>query len=415
MLLRQAFLTRMCNGNQKTFLLCTIRKFTWYGNSNGRSLLILSYNTTHNTDVKLVPWKVKSRTGLGNVPFQFGKEILYMHHIRKNILSDSYLKLDRFKDHCKGQKLRIGDCEKFRTRREAEFNKSGSQNITTEKFLNLICVAENEEHLNLIFQIIQVFLKDDLRVSDKDKTYVLTAFTSICHVLGNINYVRSIWKDKSIVPYTSDSSRKIYYMLLYNHGEYEQIMDDIMNDPFYNDPLKDMSADVRLIAIAALCKIGTVDAFSNVSTIVQLNKDIMPNRPLEMYAWFAFKLKKYDVAYDTVTNGFPNHNFRRLSIILEIHIETGRLHEALSLIQKDIENNLSYDKIRPKKHQYSSHTLKKLSEAVNKTQNSELVQKLELTYEYLNHTSTVSQITLEEAIFYPVYPGNDLDRISRFL
>ena len=86
-------------------------------------------------------------------------------------------------------------------------------------------------------------------------------------------------------------------MLLHENGEYNEIVDHFMSEVVVSNRI-----DTITIVIAALYEIGTVDALSKMSVIVNQNQIHSGNtRANFIYSWLAFKLKEYGKSYDILT------------------------------------------------------------------------------------------------------------------
>ena len=72
--------------------------------------------------------------------------------------------------------------EKLRSRISSDFEKSGLKNIFADDVITLIDIAENEDDLKQLSNILKASLKDDFR-SLPNMSNLLHMFCSVCKVM----------------------------------------------------------------------------------------------------------------------------------------------------------------------------------------------------------------------------------------
>ena len=374
-------------------------------------------------------WNTKRKTNLQPVCLQPFVNISQPILLRRNIFTDQFLDIDRFKEHCNQKRLKLGDTAQLWKRVQESFNKTGIQNIFYEDVENLMFTTLDESHLQIATKIILAFMEDDYRLLPKEKERLLSMLIAQCKILHSKDLAHQIWQNKHTQMYKRKNMFQRYYMLLYENEDYSRIVEDFEERcaSISFESTSELSL-VRTIVMASLCKIGTEDALSKMTKLMDgsviRNDDLTQSNDKNIrsgciYAWLAFKLKKYGMAHDILTRSYGQSRIQfsvlALNMKLSILTETGRLNEALILLRAAL---ASISRIEPGtesgakrlifqgKINLNYETVKTLSEAVKNEENSELTKDLVAICQVLDTKGNLIEVSLEEMVLGPISTRN---------
>ena len=325
--------------------------------------------------------------------------------IFRSIYSDEYMKIDSFRHKCVQKNLQLGNKNDLQTQLADSFSKNGIQNIFAQDLRNLIYLAETDCDLQQISDIIRAFVEDAYRLSANDKIEIISNFITQCKILKTVDIAKDIWNDKNVSIYKRKNMINKYYVILYDHGYYTEIIEDFERaDIFKGDnsncenatrPFKDRDT---LVVFAALAKIGTENAFSKMTQLIKEEHIVFP-RQLSLYSWLAVKLKKHGLANDAISKLKPGP--LRTNIRLDNFIEAGRTKEAILMLRSEMRPACN-NELNPHWYMLSSHVIKKLAEAVQEQNNSELTKDLVRICHDLDLYGKITESSLEDLVFKPV-------------
>jgi len=181
----------------------------------------------------------------------------------------------------------------------------------------------------------------------------------------------------------------------------------------FNKTSKVKNAAKLTIAMAALCKIGTPEAYKQASEMNRLDKILMPkevesSRPQELFAWFSIQMGHYDIAIETLRKKKQPSNIieklksvkasskSRGNIILSALVKSGKVEICLSEMTNELKtySKFGYTPV------YSSELIEEIAEAVKHD------EKLSETYKELpndlEEKGKVENTTIEDLVFRPI-------------
>ena len=176
------------------------------------------------------------------------------------------------------------------------------------------------------------------------------------------------------------------------------------------------------MVMAALCRIGTPEAYKKATEIAQ-NKKLMPEecRTKVLFAWFSIQMGHYDIAIETLKKTeTPSNVSEKLlksskissNVVLYALVKSGKVDTCLSEMAKLNNTKFGFTPV------YSSELIQEIKEAVK--DDEKLIQmykkvKKDLLYCYSNkkydtinrkhrveEKGKVENATIEELVFSPI-------------
>ena len=390
------------------YLRPVLTKPAFYGTTNNAFQQMCHIKRNYGHDTSIHPWFGVAATNQTDGICHQKKYSPQFFQIVRSIYTNEHIKIDNFRSMCirKNLKQGLGNKDELQTQLSESFSKYGIQNIFAEDLNNLIYAAENDCDLQQISDIIQAFLEDAYRLSAKEKIAVLSNFISQCKILNSVDIAKNIWKHKDVSIYKSKTMIKKYHMLLYDHEHYSEIIEDFERDSNLEDnnsnfknATKSFKERDALIVFAALAKLGTEDALSKMTQIVNEERFVVTGRSRCLYSLLGLKLKKHGLAYDAISKNEPS--FLRSNLKLAILIEVGRLDEAILLLRSELRPPYGAGS-NPRWYRLSFHIIKKLTEAVKEKNNSELTKDLVMICQDLDSHGDITDSSLEDLVFEPI-------------
>ena len=167
------------------------------------------------------------------------------------------------------------------------------------------------------------------------------------------------------------------------------------------------------IAMAALCKIGTSEAYKQATHFLAdeflIPKEVDSGRLFEFFAWFSIQMGHYDTALETLKKkkqptsvseklkSVKASSKIRTSVILTALVKSGKADICLSEMSNALKNYSKQFGFTPV---YPSELIQGLEEAVK--HNEKLSEEFKELQKDLKEKGTVENATVEELVFTPI-------------
>merc|ERR1711997_629073 len=108
----------------------------------------------------------------------------------------------------------------------------------------------------------------------------------------------------------------------YDHGQYQELVDK------FNKTSKVKNAAQMTIVMAALCKLGTPEAYKQATEFQAdeflIPKEVESGRSFELFAWFSIQMGHYDAALETLKKKKQPSKIRT-NVILTALVKSGKV------------------------------------------------------------------------------------------
>jgi hypothetical protein len=261
-------------------------------------------------------------------------------------------------------------------------------------------LANNDEDIKLLSDMIIAAMDNVNRpMSNFDAT--LNLFFLVCYTQKNVASAKEMFHNEVVIAsgYIANCTiLKIrYFTLLYEQELYQDLVDDFRT-------IEDPSLDEFTLAMAALCKIGTPEAFQESTDLFRRhtkNSKTGKGRYRFIYAYFASQRGEYGMAYDAISARFGYDNLAHPSMTstnmkLHVLIEAERLDDALNIIRTDL---LAGD---PSYKIVSFEVMSKLTTAVKSSGDSSMTDELTRLCQVLDDKANLTDQGIESIVFSPI-------------
>ena len=266
----------------------------------------------------------------------------------------------------------------------------------------------------------------------KNKEKILSSAIGTCHLRSDLKYSRIMSQGAFFQTFDKNPlAILMHFQLLYDHGHYQELV-----DKFEKMSKKVKNTVNTAIVMAALCRIGTPEAYKKATEMAQ-DKKLMPEegRPKVLFAWFSIQMGHSDIAIETLNNVSEKPECFNLSskissnVYLFALVKSGKADICLSEMTKLNNTKFGFTPV------YSSELIKEIREAVK--DDEKLIQtykkvKKDLLYCYstekydtfdrkhkVEEKGKVENITIKELVFCPIDHSphsltSDKDFVNRY-
>ena len=326
---------------------------------------------------------------------------------KESLFSDSYVSEE--------WRQRLGNVNEMRDSIQAKFGESGIKQLVLEDLMNLIGIADNKDHLKMAADMIQHFFEEEYRVDAPNRNRIISSFVKRCCKLNELETAQDFWNQSHVeFSQKGKSTHVYYYTILYNHGKFEDIIEDY--DKMTNQEQRNMEP-LSLIVTAALGRMGTKEALNHMCHLVKKGS-LTPGfkaKSIALCSYVAYNLKELGLAFDLCNSWRTSRKVEITNVKLAILIEAGKLKEA-TMFLKSLKTK---DCAEKRKAFISFETMKKYTDAVKESNDEKLIKDAINLGEELDKFLIDSK--LEEIVFERVHilskeekdkPSNEKQRVS---
>ena len=334
----------------------------------------------------------------------------------RNIFTKEYLGLSFLQEKQKEDQAKAGkNVANIKDNFLKSYKKRGIKGLRRNDILNFINLADGEKDMAKLSRVVEDFLAHPC--DPKHKERILGNCISTCYLRGDLKYSRLLSEGAFFQTFDkSPISQLTHFQLEYDHGHYQELVDK------FNKTSKVGNAATMTIVMAALCRIGTPEAYKEATEMRRLDEIIMPKhveggRIFELFAWFSIQMGHYDTALETLKKKKQPSSVSekiksvkastkiRANIILFALVKSGKADSCLSEMSNQLKNYSKFG-FTPV---YSSELIHGLAEAVK--HDEKLSKKYKELQKDLEEKGTVEKATVEELVFRPI-PRSPHSKIS---
>ena len=310
------------------------------------------------------------------------------------------------------------------------YNEDGIKGLRNNEILLFMLLVDSEKDMANLCRILEEYFANAI-IKPKDKKKILSSAIRTCHLRSDLKYSRIM--SQGVFFQTFDKSPLAilpHFQLLYDHGHYQELVDK------FEKSSKVKNTANMAIVMAALCRIGTPEAYKKATEMAQ-DKKLMPEegRPKVLFAWFSIQMGHSDIAIETLKNVSEKPKCFNLSskissnVYLFALVKSGKADICLSEMTKLNNTKFGFTPV------YSSELIKEIREAVK--DDEKLIQtykkvKKDLLYCYstekydtfdrkhkVEEKGKVENITIKELVFCPIDHSphsltSDKDFVNRY-
>ena len=261
-------------------------------------------------------------------------------------------------------------------------------------------VDTNKDMINLSI-VVKDFLADT--GDPKHKERMLCDCIQVCYLRRDLKYSRILSEGDFFQYFDKHPIAQLTHLqILYDHGHYQELVDKFKKLNKVNN------AANMTIVMAALCRIGTQEAYKQAIEFMADSKEVEGGRRKELFAWFSIQMGHYDAAIDTLKKKKQPSNMSeklkdvkastkiRANVILFALVKSGKVEICLSEMANQLKNYSKFG-FTPV---YSSELIQEIAEAVKHD------EKLSETYKELPkdlvEKGKVENATVEDLVFRPI-------------
>ena len=350
---------------------------------------------------------IKNLSVRSNIP-TFQMDAPRFLDFKRNICNiDSFTKNFNESSHRK----RVGNLEnvsEIRENIEAKFRESGIDKLFYEDLENLLLMAENQTHLEIVANVSQAFFEDSYRLDASQKTAIVTKFIYTCYNLNEIEMAKHLWNQSYIDLHRGKWLSIFYYSWLFDNGNYKEIVDDYSR---ISDEAKVNYEPLSLVIVAALAKIETKEAFQQMCDIQDKVSSTVKDRSRTyvLCSWVAYKLGNLGLAYDILTRpNVKSSGWLIDNMKLALLIEVNKINEATILLRTMLKNANDYP--RQRGIRLCHDTMKKYTDSLRTTNEEELKKDAINICQELDAKADIVESSLEDMIFTRIRLRKEFDK-----
>ena len=340
----------------------------------------------------------------------FNVTTLHSLDSKRNIYSLEDLTKDKCK-HLERVKARLDNISEMRESIETNFRESGISKLFNRDLENLLLIAENKNHLEVVADIMGAFFEDDYRLSASQKTSHIHDFLHVCHRLNEIDTAKEFWNQNNVDKLAGKWTTIFYFSYLFENGHYKVIIEDYKK---LSEQAKDDLEPLSVIVLAALAKIETKEVIKQMFDILdkRYKEHSINNKNLSasLCSWVAYKLKNFGLAYDTLTSRLDENfsynyefkgvndevNNRGVNMKLAILLEVEKIDEVTIFLRKLLKFANDYPN---RKIIICFDIMKKYTDAIKKRNDQEFTSNAVQICQELDAKTDLSDLQLEELVF----------------
>ena len=323
----------------------------------------------------------------------------------RNIYTKKYLGLEFIKNKEKQAQAKAGkNVIKIKERFMKIYNKEGIKVLKKNEILFFMHFVDGEKDMVNLSKVLEDYLAH-AGTNPKDKERIFSACIRKCHLRSDLKYSRLLSEGAFFQAFDKNPQAiQTHFQLLYDHGHYQELVDT------FERLSKVKNAAHMAIVMAALCRIGTPEAYKKATEIAQ-DKLSMPEdgRPKELFAWFSIQMGHYDIAIETLKKTkTPSSNVTEilksvkatskisLNVVLLALVKSGKVDICLSEMTNVLKNYSKFDFISV----YSYELLGEIAKAVK--HDEKLTQMYKELPNDLEEKGKIDNATVEELVFRPI-------------
>ena len=327
--------------------------------------------------------------------------------ITRNIFTKEYLGLEFLTKKQNESCIEAGqNILKMKYNFMTSYKRKGIKNLRKYEILNYMGLVDCEKDMANLSIIMEDFLAHpgDL----KDKPRMLCNCIQTCYLRRDLKHSR-FFSEGDFFQYFEKLplAQLTHFQILYDHGHYQELVDK------FKKLNKVHNGANLLIVMAALCRLGTLEAYKQASEFfadeIFMPKEVKGgSRTKELFAWFSIQMGHYDIAIETLRKKKQPSNLNeklksikastkiRANVILFALVKSGKVDICLSEISNQLKNYSKFG-FTPV---YSSELIQEIAEAVKYD------EKLSETYKELpndlEEKGKVENATVEDLVFRPI-------------
>ena len=215
----------------------------------------------------------------------------------RNIFTKEYLGLTILKSIEKEAHAKAGkNVTKIKERMMKTYNEDGIKGLRNNEILFFMHLVDSEKDMANLCRILEEYFAN-ATPDPKNKEKILSSAISACHLRSDIKNSRIMSQGTFFQTFDkSPLAILTHFQLLYDHGHYQELV----------NKFEKMSKKVKrtintAIVMAALCRIGTPEAYKKATEMAK-DKKLMPEegRTKVLFAWFSIQMGHYDIAIETL-------------------------------------------------------------------------------------------------------------------
>ena len=351
----------------------------------------------------------------------------------RNIFTKEYLGLIILKGIEKEAHAKAGkNVTKIKERMMKTYSQDGIKGLTKNEIFNFIHLVDGEKDMADLCRILEEYFANTTP-DPKNKEKILSSAIGTCHLRSDLKYSRIMSQGAFFQTFDKNPlAILMHFQLLYDHGHHQELV----------DKFEKMSKKVKetVIVMAALCRIGTPEAYKKATEIAK-DKKLMPEegRTKVLFAWFSIQMGHYDIAIETLNKtktpskvsekrkSFKVSSKISSNVYLFALVKSGKVDTCLSEMAKLNNTKFGFTPV------YPSELIQEIKEAVK--DDEKLIQTYkevnkDLLYCYstekygtlnrkhrVEEKGKVENSTVEELVFCPIdqSPIQGWHKINRLL
>jgi len=324
---------------------------------------------------------------------------------KKNLYTESHLKLDQAAARNNKQRLLMNDPITFKENLGNNFKQNGIRNIFSDDINKLLALSDSKDDLALVRDLLKASANEDLRLldfSDNLKSF-LTKYFEACHLNNLPEEAVKAWEDADLQSTLMMDSKsaipKLYFDLLFRNSMYEEILSIFSNNR--DNLIQDR--DVANLVLMACYKIGTKESLKAGLSVIGDEAATMHRRKgMVAIAWLAHNLEEFGLAYDLMNKYENSWRSRRPALVTQsikvtILVNSGRLEEAITYLRTTC---------APREHDSRKayicfSAISKLVESVRKSENQAMIKDVLEMVQILDQASLVVNKSVDELLLDP--------------
>jgi len=273
----------------------------------------------------------------------------------------------------------------------------GIEGIRRQEILKFMDLAEDEKDMANLSRVVKDYLAH--AGDPKHKRKLLCRCIETCYLRKDLKYSRLLSEGAFFQTFDQSPLAVLTHLqLLYDHGHYQEIVDK------FKKLTKVKNTANMVIVMAALCKIGTQEAYKQAREFLAdefLNpKEVDSGRKFELFAWFSIQMGHFDAAIETLKRkkhkNINTNSKIRTNLILFALVKNGKIEDCLSEMANELRRHKKSSFIPV----YSPELLGEIAKAVKHDEKlKEMYKDLLNDFEEKGKMDTA---TIEEMVFRPI-------------
>ena len=283
----------------------------------------------------------------------------------RNIFTKKYLGLEFLERNEKGAHAKAGkNVIKIKEHMMKTYNKEGIKVLKKNEILFFMHLVDSEKDMDNLCRVLEDYLAN-ATPDPESKKNIFSACIGTCHLRSDLKYSRILSQGAFFQTFDKNPYAILtHFQLLYDHGHYQELVDKFEK----NSKVKN-TANMAIV-MAALCRMGTPEAYKKATEMAQ-DKKLMSEegRTKVLFAWFSIQMGHYDIAIETLKKTkTPSNVSEKLfksskissNVVLFALVKSGKVDNCLSEMENQLRNNTKFG-FTPV---YPSELIQEIKEAV---------------------------------------------------